>query len=204
MEINFLLNNKKYRLNAPSTSLRASTCYSIKITLPSNHTQKKEATVVKWDNSNKILFFKVDEKLYKAKVIKIDKNQIELYLFNFKKSFQIKLDTPNLFLPAKKIHSKQTEKIDTFLDLASPICGKVIKINVQANQIVKKNQTLVIIESMKMENEIKAKTDSFIKTILISQSDLVKQNQILMRLEKKGKKDGSTKNSYAKTSISNW
>lgn len=197
MEIKFSLNNKKYRLTQEENN-------KIKITLPSKSLQEKETTIIKWDSSNKILFFKVDEKLYKAKVIKIDKNQIELYLFNFKKSFQIKLDIPNLFLPAQKIHSKQTEKIDTFFDLASPICGKVIKIKVQANQFVRKNQTLVIIESMKMENEIKAKTDAFIKTILISPSDLVKQNQILMKLEKKGKKDGSTKNSDAKTSISNW
>ena len=64
--------------------------------------------------------------------------------------------------------------------------GKIIKIYVNQNDFVKKNQPLLIIESMKMENEIRAEADVFIKNIQIRQSDLVQQDQLLMIFEKKG------------------
>jgi biotin carboxyl carrier protein len=67
--------------------------------------------------------------------------------------------------------------------LKSPLTGRIIKILVKPGDQVSKNQPLVIIESMKMENEIRATFNGFIKSISISEGNLVQQNQVLIIFE---------------------
>ncbi|MFH1831771.1 MAG: acetyl-CoA carboxylase biotin carboxyl carrier protein subunit [bacterium] len=68
--------------------------------------------------------------------------------------------------------------------LKAPLAGKIIKILAKNNQSVTINQPIVIIESMKMENEICAPYDATIKTLPICTGDLVKVGQVLMVFEK--------------------
>ena len=65
----------------------------------------------------------------------------------------------------------------------APMPGKVIKISVIENEEVRKNQTLAIVEAMKMENEIKASVDGTIKEIHVSAGDLVDSEMPLIELE---------------------
>ncbi|MGD9347614.1 MAG: acetyl-CoA carboxylase biotin carboxyl carrier protein subunit [Candidatus Aminicenantes bacterium] len=65
----------------------------------------------------------------------------------------------------------------------APMPGKVIKINVKEKEKVRKNQTLAIVEAMKMENEIKSSIDGFIKKIHVSPGDLVDSEKPLIELE---------------------
>jgi len=69
------------------------------------------------------------------------------------------------------------------LVLKSPLAGRIVKILVNPGDLVSKNQLLVIIESMKMENEIRATFPGFIKNISISEGNLVQQNQVLITFE---------------------
>lgn len=75
---------------------------------------------------------------------------------------------------------KQTQASVNESSLKSPIAGRVVKILVKTGDQVSKNQLLVIIESMKMENEIRATFTGFIKNISITEGNLVQQNQVLM------------------------
>ena len=71
------------------------------------------------------------------------------------------------------------------LTVKAPMPGKVIKINVSENEEVRKNQTLAIVEAMKMENEIKSNIEGFVKKIFISPGDLVDSEKPLIELELK-------------------
>jgi len=64
-----------------------------------------------------------------------------------------------------------------------PMPGKVIKINVKEKESVHKNQTLAIVEAMKMENEIKASFDAVVKKIFAAAGDLVDSENPLIELE---------------------
>jgi len=64
-----------------------------------------------------------------------------------------------------------------------PMPGKVIKINVKEKESVRKNQTLAIVEAMKMENEIKASFDAVVKKIFAAAGDLVDSEDPLIELE---------------------
>ncbi len=67
--------------------------------------------------------------------------------------------------------------------IKSPMPGKVIKIYVKENDKVHKNQTLAIVEAMKMENEIKSGIDGVIKKIHAGPGDLVDARAPIFELE---------------------
>ncbi|EQC48749.1 biotin-requiring enzyme [Bacteriovorax sp. BSW11_IV] len=61
--------------------------------------------------------------------------------------------------------------------------GKIVKISVNVGDTVVKGQTLVILEAMKMENEIKAGIDGVVKAIHIKEGDALDQGVLMMELE---------------------
>ena len=69
------------------------------------------------------------------------------------------------------------------LMVKAPMPGKVIKINVTEKEEVRKNQTLAIVEAMKMENEIKSSIEGYVKKILVSTGDLVDSEKPIIELE---------------------
>ena len=68
------------------------------------------------------------------------------------------------------------------LMVKAPMPGKVIKINVAEEQPVRKNQTLAIVEAMKMENEIKSSIDGYVKKVYVSEGDIVDSEKPLLEL----------------------
>ena len=65
----------------------------------------------------------------------------------------------------------------------APLNGRIIKINHKKGDQVEKNQPLLIIESMKMENKILAPQRSIIKKSHVSVGDQVQNMQLLFTLE---------------------
>ena len=83
-------------------------------------------------------------------------------------------------------HGEGDEKTaETSLRVKSPMPGKVTKIAVVEGEEVRKNQTLVIVEAMKMENEIKTAIDGVVKKIHVAVGDLVDSERPLIEVEKK-------------------
>lgn len=74
---------------------------------------------------------------------------------------------------------------ETNLRIKSPMPGKVTKIAVVEGEEVRRNQTLVIVEAMKMENEIKTAIDGVVKKIHVAVGDLVDSERPLIEVEKK-------------------
>ena len=68
-------------------------------------------------------------------------------------------------------------------EVSTPMPGKVVKILVSEGETVKIKQPLVIVESMKMENEIKSPTDGTVKSIHFKAGDLVSPGQAIIKLE---------------------
>ncbi len=69
--------------------------------------------------------------------------------------------------------------------ISTPMPGVVVKIEVRVGQAVKAGETVVIFESMKMENNIVAPKDCVIKQILIKEGQDVAENVALMEYEER-------------------
>jgi 3-methylcrotonyl-CoA carboxylase alpha subunit len=68
-------------------------------------------------------------------------------------------------------------------EVFAPLNGKVVKINVNENETVKSGDTLLVIESMKMENRIISPRDADVEQINVSVGDLVELNELLITLK---------------------
>ena len=72
---------------------------------------------------------------------------------------------------------------DAYIKSGMP--GKVIEIFVKVGDEVKAGKPLLIMEAMKMENEMRAATDVKIKEICVKQGDSIESGAILIKFEDK-------------------
>ena len=66
--------------------------------------------------------------------------------------------------------------------LKAPMPGLIVAIPVAEGEEVKKGQVLVILESMKMQNELKSPRDGTISHIKVKPGESVEQKQVLLNL----------------------
>jgi biotin carboxyl carrier protein len=81
-------------------------------------------------------------------------------------------------------HPEQPTKdmSNTGENVTAPMPGTIISVAVTAGTVVSKGQILLILEAMKMENEIKAPLDGTIKDIRVGQGTSVNAGDILVVL----------------------
>jgi pyruvate carboxylase subunit B len=72
------------------------------------------------------------------------------------------------------------------LEVAAPMPGLVIKVEVSEGDAVERGQGLVIIEAMKMENELKATTAGRISDIRVAAGQAVDKGETLLVIERGG------------------
>jgi pyruvate carboxylase subunit B len=66
--------------------------------------------------------------------------------------------------------------------IKSPMPGLIVAVPVSEGQAVKKGQTVVVLESMKMENELKAPRDGTVASIKVAPRQSVEQHEPLVVL----------------------
>lgn len=155
----------------------------------------KKISVEKKEN---LLVFSDGIKSFEADVQCISPNQISILVES--RSYQVYFaqdkDSRYFYIDGQQFVVKEPseEGVESFrkgeertpegtLLVKAPMPGKVIKVNVKEKDAVRKNQTLAIVEAMKMENEIKASVDGTIKKIHVSAGDLVDSEKPLIELE---------------------
>lgn len=69
-------------------------------------------------------------------------------------------------------------------EMHAPVPGKIIKITVEVGQNVVEHETLVVLESMKMEFQLKAQSPGIIESIMVAAGEQVQSGQCLIALRK--------------------
>ena len=67
--------------------------------------------------------------------------------------------------------------------MRSPLPGTVVDIKVAVGQAVKKGQTLVVLEAMKMENNLDSERDGKVTAVKVNKGDSVMEGTILITIE---------------------
>ncbi len=67
--------------------------------------------------------------------------------------------------------------------LPSPITGKVIAIPIKVGQAVKEGDVLLVIEAMKMENQIKAECDGTVEDVQVKEGQAVSVDEVLLTIK---------------------
>ena len=64
--------------------------------------------------------------------------------------------------------------------VTSPMPGTILNINVTNGQSVRAGEILLVLEAMKMENDIVAPSDGIVKQILVTKGSTVETDQVLV------------------------
>lgn len=73
--------------------------------------------------------------------------------------------------------------LKTVNNIKAPMPGLILEIEVSVGQEVKEDDTLLILEAMKMENVLTSPRSGIIKSISVKQGDAVDKNQMLIEFE---------------------
>ena len=65
----------------------------------------------------------------------------------------------------------------------APMQGNILNVMVKVGDSVKAGQTIIILEAMKLENEIKAPRDGVVSSIAVSKGQAVNNKAVLLTLE---------------------
>ncbi len=92
----------------------------------------------------------------------------------------VEVPDPNIKVTGQKIEMADPQDKS---HAGASIPGMITKINIKAGDKVEKNQTLAVIEAMKMETAVVARMDGVVKDILCTEGDTVQAGQLLFMLE---------------------
>ena len=67
--------------------------------------------------------------------------------------------------------------------VAAQLSGKVLRVEIKVGDTVEAGQLLIVLEAMKMENEINAPKDGTVKEVPVNEGDQVSEGQTLVVLE---------------------
>lgn len=67
--------------------------------------------------------------------------------------------------------------------LKAPMPGLIVRVNVQVGDTVQAGQGLVVMEAMKMENELRAQAAGKVRSIVVSPGTVVEKGALLIELE---------------------
>jgi len=67
--------------------------------------------------------------------------------------------------------------------IEAPLPGTIWNVEVEVGSHVKEGDTVLILEAMKMENEIMTEIDGIIKEVLVQKGDAVQAGDVLVVLE---------------------
>lgn len=133
--------------------------------------------------------FKIRGNKYEAVVKSFEKNIVDIDIngTNYKVELEqeiVKPKTPKLVRERVQT-SKEDAKIKSKVGklVKAPLPGTIFKLNVKIGDEVAAGETLLIMEAMKMENNIQSQVDGKIKSIMIKEGDAVLQDDILLELD---------------------
>lgn len=125
---------------------------------------------------NKIYSLLVDNRAYDLE-IRRKHNDFEINYGGRKYSGEILEET------LAKLKSATPKEILKQKELKAPMPGLIVKVEVQQGQIIKAGEGVIIMEAMKMENEIKSPYEGKVKNILVREKQTVDKDQVLLVLE---------------------
>jgi len=144
---------------------------------------------VKYKNNREEIF--TTDKNNSAKINSWDKNFIDVEIDNTRIRSKVTFDNELLLIQSKSgdVLFKILPKFETAKKasieggLNAPMPGKVVEIKIKKGAKIKKGDTLVILEAMKMEHKVLAPSDGKVKEILINKDEQVENGATLVVLD---------------------
>ena len=133
-----------------------------------------------FEDEDGFTYLEYKNKRYLAEIIEKNQNKYTVLLNGVSYSFTI--ESPISYKRRKFLEKhKQVSKIES---ITAPMPGKIIELLVEENTNVKEGEAILILEAMKMQNEISTHVSGKVKKINIRPGDTVTKDEVLLEIEK--------------------
>ncbi len=136
--------------------------------------------------------FKINENNYSVKIVSQENGTIQLEVNGTKYSVKMKEEikarkTPILVRRPPKTAPVEPVKVNPSssgkLKISAPIPGVILSLNVKVGDIIKENDLLLVLEAMKMENNIVSEKSGVVTAINVNVGQQVLQGEVMIELE---------------------
>ena len=158
--------NKRYKMNSLFSE-------DLKI-------NNKKADIKIFESEDGFTYLVWKNRKYQAEITDKSQNKYTVLLNGV--SYWFSVESP-ISYKRKKYLDKHKEKSKTEAIIA-PMPGKIVDLLVEENAEIKEGEPILILEAMKMQNEISSHVTGKIKKILVKQNDSVAKDEVLLEIEK--------------------
>lgn len=135
--------------------------------------------LAQWKIAPEILEFELNNQRY---ILYHSNNERKVNYLTYH-GFNFRINRLDTLIPHEDYTSMDPSKSEESNEVFSPMPGKVIKINIKEGDHINKGDNLIIIESMKMENQIKSHKDAVISKVNVKTNDKVTSTNPLIVFE---------------------
>lgn len=121
-----------------------------------------------------------NDKNYTAIFLKNSPDQLSVLINN--NEYQLKVITL-IQEEALTIIEKSSSSLEKTIKVKAPMPGLILKIKKQDGEVIRQGDSILILEAMKMENEIKAPSTGIIKFASITEGKNVEKGTLLFSIE---------------------
>jgi acetyl/propionyl-CoA carboxylase alpha subunit len=113
----------------------------------------------------------------------IDGEHVTAYVSSDGMKRWVTINGQTLVLTRSTAGARKSSGHDHASELAAPMPGVVRSVSVSEGESVSKGQTLMVLEAMKMEIRIQAKSDGVVQKLFVKQGQTVEREQVLIEVE---------------------
>ena len=154
--------------------------------------QQKHELEIKCEGGK--VFANIDDRHYELEASEVEK---DVYLFKFNHQIYQIYVSPNgivnvgnhqfeiVITDPKRLRGSRGagEQTDGAAEIKTAMPGKVVRILVELGAEIKQGEGVIVVEAMKMQNEMKAPKDGIIKEIRVAEGATVNAGDILVVIE---------------------
>ncbi len=142
--------------------------------------QGKKVDIKLREDPNGFSYIVWKNKKYMLDVIEKNQNRYTVMLNGVWHSFSV--ETPISYKRRKYL--EQQAETSSVVAIEAPMPGKIIDILVEEGAEVKEGEPIIILEAMKMQNEISSHVSGVIKSVAVRKNDSVMKDDVLIEVQR--------------------
>lgn len=142
--------------------------------------QGKKVDIKLREDPNGFSYIVWKNKKYMLDVIEKNQNKYTIMVNGVWHSFSV--ETP--FSLKRKRFLEEQGDVSSSVSIEAPMPGKIIDILVESGGEVKEGEPIIILEAMKMQNEILSHVSGVIKSVEVKKGDSVMKDDVMIEIQK--------------------
>ena len=141
---------------------------------------KKKQNIEVFEDSDGFTYIKLQNKKYAVEIIEQNQNKYHVLINGV--SYFFSVETPISFKRQKFL--KKNQPVSKIEQVLAPMPGKILDIMSSENEAIQDGEAILILEAMKMQNEIISHVTGKITKVFVKTGDNVMKDDILVEIHK--------------------